>query len=77
MKSTILPNCLKEKYGYRLGEFNNTSFVMFGTERVKNRSLSLQELFWDKQDPTPSAHPTLQPLHSKIELLKLNVKQCS
>ena len=31
----ILPNCLKGKYGQHVGEFNNTSFVVFGVERVK------------------------------------------
>ena len=31
INSKILPSLLKEKYGLKLGEFNNT----FGTERVK------------------------------------------
>ena len=35
MKSEVLPNCLKGKYGYSLGEFSNTSNVVFGAERVK------------------------------------------
>ena len=38
MKSYILPNCLKGKYGYHLGEFSNTSFVVFGAERVNKDS---------------------------------------
>ena len=33
--SQILPNCLEGKYGYHLGEFSNTSFVMFGAGRVQ------------------------------------------
>ena len=39
MKSEILPNCLKGKYGYSLGEFSNTSDVMFGAERVNKKLL--------------------------------------
>ena len=35
LKSQILPNCLHRKYGTQLGEFTNTSFVVFGAERVK------------------------------------------
>ena len=35
MKSEVLPNCLKGKYGYSLGEFSNTSNVVFGAERAK------------------------------------------
>ena len=34
MKSKILPNCLKGKYGYHLGKFSNTSFVVFGAEEA-------------------------------------------
>ena len=35
VKCEILPNCLKGKYGYSLGEFSNTSNVVFGAERVQ------------------------------------------
>ena len=35
LKSQILPNCLNRKYGAQLGELTNTSFVVFGAERVK------------------------------------------
>ena len=28
MKSKILPNCLKRKYGYHLGKFSNTPFEL-------------------------------------------------
>ena len=38
MKSEILPNCLKGKYGYSLGEFNNTSNVVFVLRGLKKRS---------------------------------------
>ena len=36
MKKKILPNCLKGKYGYHLGESTscNTSFVVFGAEKI-------------------------------------------
>ena len=30
-----LPNCLKGKYGYHLGEFSNISFVVFGAGTVR------------------------------------------
>ena len=30
LKSQILPNFLYRKYGTKLGEFTNTSFVVFG-----------------------------------------------
>ena len=30
LKSQILPNCLYRKYEAQLGEFINTSFVVFG-----------------------------------------------
>ena len=32
MKSEILPNCLKGKYGYSLGEFSNMSNVVVGAK---------------------------------------------
>ena len=34
MKSKILLNCVKGKYGYHLGESSNTSVVLNGAERV-------------------------------------------
>ena len=34
MERKILPSCLKGKHGCHLGEFNNTSIVMFGAESV-------------------------------------------
>ena len=40
MKRKILLNYLKGKYGHYLGESSNTSFVVFGAERVK-RNLDL------------------------------------
>ena len=30
LKSQILPNCSYRNYGVQLGEFTNTSFVVFG-----------------------------------------------
>ena len=38
MKSQILPNFLKEKYRYNLGEFSNTSFFVFVAEGVNDVS---------------------------------------
>ena len=35
LKIQILPNCFHRKYGAQLGEFTNTSFVVFEAERVK------------------------------------------
>ena len=34
MKRKILSKCLKGKYGYHLREFSDTSFIVFGAERV-------------------------------------------
>ena len=35
MKNKILPTCLKGNYTDSLGEFSNTSYGVFGAERVK------------------------------------------
>ena len=35
MKTKNLPNCLKGKYGYHLGEFTSTSLFVFWAERAK------------------------------------------
>ena len=34
MQRKIPPNCLKGNYGNHMGEFRNTSFVIFDDERV-------------------------------------------
>ena len=36
MERKIPQTCLKEKYGCYLEEFNNTSFLVFGAERVES-----------------------------------------
>ena len=39
MKDKILPTCLEGNYRHSLGEFSNTSYGVFGAERVKKNSV--------------------------------------
>ena len=68
MKRKILSNCLKGKYGYHLREFSDTSFVVFGTERVK-QTLELSKCYTHKTKQNKTQPYNLKTLKLALTLM--------